>query len=100
MTAPSHRGKKLEGSRWKAGQIEGITRTGSDTPRIFYVNAMNLESRAAGQGVGQGARECVELPRAPLRRDVNARYSIHRFTVQHSLLYTTFCLHNGQFAVL
>jgi hypothetical protein len=50
MTAQSHRGKKLEGGRWKVGQIEQISRTGSDTPRIFYVNVMNLESRAAGRG--------------------------------------------------
>jgi hypothetical protein len=46
MTAPSHRGRKLERIRWKAAQMERIA-NGSDTPIVAYVNVMNLESRAA-----------------------------------------------------
>jgi hypothetical protein len=48
MTAPSHRGNRLESNRWKMAQTERLAR-GADTPIVFYVNTMNLESRAANR---------------------------------------------------
>ena len=52
MTAPSHRGRKLERSRWKAAREERMQRTGEDTPIIWYNNVVNLEILAANAGSG------------------------------------------------
>ena len=52
MTAPSHRGNKLERERWKAGRAARKVALGADIPSIWYINVTNLESRAAHEHAG------------------------------------------------
>ncbi|NKB98069.1 MAG: hypothetical protein GKR90_06170 [Pseudomonadales bacterium] len=53
-TATEHRGNKLEAQRWKVGQMEQVKVAGVDSPRIFYKNVVNFESRATGRGYENG----------------------------------------------
>lgn len=52
LTAPSHRGRRLEQDRWKIARRARIATTGRDPLSIWYVNVTNLESRATSKSVG------------------------------------------------
>ena len=49
LTAPSHRGRKLEPDRWKVSRQHRNQVLGEDPKTIFYVNVTNLESLAANK---------------------------------------------------
>ncbi len=52
ITATAHRGKRLARERWKVGRAAMLARSGVDRPRVWYINAINRESRAAGRRSG------------------------------------------------
>jgi hypothetical protein len=52
MTAPLHRGNKLEKERWKVGSSEKENAFGSRLPAIWYVNVANLAIRTANKNSG------------------------------------------------
>ncbi|MGI9325450.1 MAG: hypothetical protein ACR2PZ_09550, partial [Pseudomonadales bacterium] len=45
-------GKRLARERWKVGRATRRASSGIDSPRVWYINAINLESRAAGRRSG------------------------------------------------
>lgn len=55
-TAPSHRGQRLEGSRWQVSQQEMQRLEGHNVPRIFYIDVFNFESLAANRRPGVNNR--------------------------------------------
>lgn len=52
LTAPSHRGRRLERERWKVARRVMQERTGSLLLSIWYINVANLESLAANKHSG------------------------------------------------
>jgi len=55
-TAPSHRGRKLESSRWQVSQRVMEELEGNNVPRIFYIDVLNFESLAANRRPGVNNR--------------------------------------------
>lgn len=55
-TAPSHRGRKLESSRWQVSQRVMEELEGHNVPRIFYIDVLNFESLAANRRPGVNNR--------------------------------------------
>jgi hypothetical protein len=51
-TAPAHRGRKIARELWRVSRQIRLQREGRDVLRIWYVNATNLESRAANVNTG------------------------------------------------
>jgi hypothetical protein len=51
VTAPSHRGRRLEQDRWKIARRHRVATTGNDPRLIWYVNVTNLASRATSKAV-------------------------------------------------
>lgn len=52
MTAPRHRGNRLEQERWKIQAKKEEEMYGSSIPSVWYTNVVNLEIRAASKNSG------------------------------------------------
>lgn len=89
LTAPSHRGRRLEQDRWKVARRERIARTGKDPRAIWYVDVTNLESRATSKAVGTtnaliGYTAWARLGKRPLVfRSAGCRAAGAGFSVAH-----------------